>query len=117
MISASNRRWLRFSLRTQFVVVTCACVWLAWTARHVQERRAAVESIQRGGGKVFLVAEAAGNKASEFTLIRHWCGDSAVAQIEPPPAASPDDEDRIRKLFPEAYVYYLPRDANREASP
>jgi hypothetical protein len=35
-----NRRWLRFSLRTLFVVVTVFCVWLGYHVNWIHQRRA-----------------------------------------------------------------------------
>ena len=44
MISAPNRRWLRFSLRTLFVVVTVIACWLGWNLHQVRERDRLLES-------------------------------------------------------------------------
>ena len=46
------RRWLQFSLRTFFVLVTVFCVWLGWTVHRANEQRKAVEWVREMGGDV-----------------------------------------------------------------
>jgi hypothetical protein len=46
MNGAPNRRWLRYSLRTLFVVLTVVCIALGWDAGKVLERRAVLGQIQ-----------------------------------------------------------------------
>ena len=48
-----RRRWLQFSLRTLFVVVTVFCVWVGITAKRARDQKYAVETIQEMGGWVF----------------------------------------------------------------
>ncbi|HEY2839795.1 MAG TPA: hypothetical protein VGJ26_11635 [Pirellulales bacterium] len=45
-----KRRWLQYSLRTIFIVVTLLCVALAITARNYHTRRAAIRAIDELGG-------------------------------------------------------------------
>src|ERR1700690_2367557 len=53
MIPAPKRRWLRFSLRTLFVVVTVFGIWLGWQTNVVRERRTMRDWLEaRGGGVV-----------------------------------------------------------------
>ena len=40
-IATPKRRWLRFSLRGMFVLVTVLGVWLGWNASIVRQRQAA----------------------------------------------------------------------------
>ena len=47
-----RRRWLQFSLRTMFVVVTVFCVWMGFTAKRARDQREAVEAIEALGGTV-----------------------------------------------------------------
>ncbi|MCH7725853.1 MAG: leucine-rich repeat domain-containing protein [Planctomycetes bacterium] len=48
-----RRRWLQFSLRTFFVLLTLFCVWLGWTVHRANEQRKAVEWVREMGGTVF----------------------------------------------------------------
>ena len=47
-----RRRWLQFSLRTLFIVVTVFCVWLGFVVSKAREQRLAVEAIRAVGGYV-----------------------------------------------------------------
>jgi len=47
-----RRRWLQFSLRTLFVVVTVFCVWMGITANRARDQRLAVEAIEALGGTI-----------------------------------------------------------------
>jgi len=48
----TKRRWLQFSLRTLFIVVTVFCVWMGITAKQARDQRLAVEAILKLGGYV-----------------------------------------------------------------
>lgn len=50
----SSRRWLRFSLRGAFVVLTILCVWLALEADRVRRQERAVKIVQSLGGSLFF---------------------------------------------------------------
>jgi hypothetical protein len=43
MTPAPKRRWLRFSLRTMFVVVTVAACWIGYDLNWIRQRREAVQ--------------------------------------------------------------------------
>ena len=46
-MTSPPRRWFRFSLRTMFVLVTMACVWLGWQVKWLKDReRASAEHIE-----------------------------------------------------------------------
>ena len=47
-----RRRWLQYSLRTFFVLLTVACVWLGWTVHRANEQRKVVEWVRKMGGAV-----------------------------------------------------------------
>ena len=47
-----RRRWLQYSLRTFFVLLTVLCVWLGWTVHLANEQRKAVEWVREKGGSV-----------------------------------------------------------------
>jgi hypothetical protein len=49
----ARRRWLRFRLRTLFVLVTLACVWLGWQGKRAREQKAAVAAVHGAGGTLF----------------------------------------------------------------
>ena len=48
----TKRRWLQFSLRTFFVLLTVFCVWLGWTVHRANEQRKAVEWVREMGGLI-----------------------------------------------------------------
>lgn len=47
-----RRRYLTFSLRTVFVLLTIGCVWLAWKCEQARTQREAVKAIEALGGRV-----------------------------------------------------------------
>ena len=47
-----RRRWLQYSLRTFFVLLTVLCVWLGWTVHRANEQRKVVEWVKEMGGTV-----------------------------------------------------------------
>jgi hypothetical protein len=49
---ATRRRWLQFSLRTAFVLLTVGCVWLGWKADQAHKQADAVRTIEALGGVV-----------------------------------------------------------------
>jgi len=48
-----KRRWLQFSLRTLFIVVTVFCVWMGVVTKRARDQRLAVEAVVALGGKVY----------------------------------------------------------------
>jgi hypothetical protein len=49
---AARRRWLRFRLRSLFVLLTVAGVWLGWQVTRARNQKSAVAAILQAGGKV-----------------------------------------------------------------
>lgn len=52
VIAVPRRRWLQFSLRTAFVLLTIGCIWLGILAERARQQREAVEAIEALGGSV-----------------------------------------------------------------
>jgi hypothetical protein len=46
MTPAPNRRWLRFSLRTLFIMVTVVACWLGWNVHQVGERGRLLDALR-----------------------------------------------------------------------
>ena len=51
--ASSRRRWLQFSLRTAFIVLTVFAIWGGVIANRAREQREATAAIHRIGGHVF----------------------------------------------------------------
>ena len=48
----TQRRWLRFSLRGLFVIVTVIAIWMGISVHQIRTQRDAVRQIQAAGGTV-----------------------------------------------------------------
>lgn len=48
----SRTRWMRYSLRTALIAITGLCLLLGWIVNEVRDRRLAVATIERLGGRV-----------------------------------------------------------------
>src|SRR5262245_30507291 len=130
----TSRRWLRFSLRTLFLVLTSGCFWLAWQVQVVQERKSLWKAVIENDGEIqtydpcfaFLqdgaevrTCEAIRAMANQLLAppdydeqipwIRKMIGDVAIKEI-----VLPDDFPRSRRMkqlhdqlamaFPEASI-------------
>ncbi len=62
---ANRRRWLQFSLRTAFVVLTLFAVWLGWWVERARDKRDAVQAVLAIGGRINY---AYGPRKKGFTL-------------------------------------------------
>lgn len=77
----SKRRWLQFSLRTGFIVLTALCVALSlWVVPSERQRRA-VKAIKALGGHVFY-AEQAASKSFSVTYLRRWLPPDYVYDVD-----------------------------------
>src|SRR5688572_181685 len=91
-------RWLRFSLRTMFLVVTAVCCWLAWQLSVVRERRDLLNDLNASRGFQIVKASewakdtpAADQPVPAIPWIREWLGDEAIQSIWFPPERDPDE--------------------------
>jgi hypothetical protein len=48
----ARRRWPRFRLRTLFILLTLACIWLGWQGKLARNQKAAVAAIRAAGGEI-----------------------------------------------------------------
>ena len=57
----ARRRWPRFRLRTLFVLLTLACLWLGWQAKRARDQKQAVAAIRAAGGNIIYTYQVAPN--------------------------------------------------------
>jgi hypothetical protein len=119
MTAAPKRRWLRYSLRTLFVVVTVFGVWLGWQASIVHERKRILSSLERQASDSFNPYVAL-FKMKQATLklgpadwpwptnpipwVRRMLGDKPVVFLGVPETMTKHDILHIKKCFPEAAI-------------
>lgn len=111
------RRWLSFSLRTLFVVMTVGCVWLGWEARIVRERKAVLRDLRN---VVVLFASTQryqplteaiqlGSQIDygylRISLTRRLLGDEPYVEIYLLETTPPELVERTEHAFPEAKLY------------
>ena len=118
MTTRPSRRWLRFSLRTAFVLWTIAAVWLGWNVKVVRQRRAALAAMQPDHDfwvntvsdwtRYWQTNPQAGEAPIEdlpaVSRLRAWLGDEAVQAIWCSPDTPKKELERLKWLFPEAQV-------------
>jgi hypothetical protein len=97
-----QRRWLRFSLRTLFVLVTLVAIWAAYSAHWIRQRREFVRKLESDSWP-FTVAEF--NSAIFAPGLLGLFGEDGVETIT---LAIEPDMAEARRLFPEAQIEYLP---------
>ena len=111
-----KRRWFRFSLRTLFLLVTLACIWLGIQASTVHHRRqllSRLDSAVFGGLPTFntimfdetpAIVQGDYSTAGEQHLswIRQAFGDRLVPIIGLPERMSPEEVKEFKRAFPEA---------------
>jgi hypothetical protein len=99
-----QRRWLRFSLRTLFVLVTVFCVWMGVQVKWVRDRHEAIEWVLLPGysKEQFSQGIVAKPKRAPFPL---WIvGEPGFEEISVS-VARPDKkytQEQLQSLFPEA---------------
>lgn len=114
------RRWLTFSLRTMFILVTLLCCWLGWESNIVRQRQSLVKELRTRPHFQVTTAQEWGKysapgshtpKVASVSLVRRLLGDEAIQEIgyrtysQPPPG---DELARLARVFPEASVYEIP---------
>ncbi|MBC7852957.1 MAG: Hint domain-containing protein [Pirellulaceae bacterium] len=117
MSPKAPRRWLSFSLRTMFIVVTAICCWLGWESSVVRGRQALLKelrsrpSVQVTAASQWVASLPPGtsrNHRASVPLHRRWLGDEAIQEIgygthyQP---LSTTELSRVARVFPEARLY------------
>lgn len=113
--------WLRFSLRTMFIVVTVLCCWLGWESSIVRGRQTLLKELRTRPSVSVTTAEQwaamfvprspplpAGQQRASVSIVRRWLGDEAVQEIGYSKHYQPLSEaelKRLTKVFPEARLY------------
>lgn len=70
--SRSKRRWVQFSLRTGFIVVTALCVGLSNWVVPAERQRRAVEVIKALDGHISYMDELDMDKSYPIAFLRRW---------------------------------------------
>ena len=126
---AASATVCRFRLRTLFVLLTLACLWLGWNVRVVNQRREMLKDVESRGGRVIAGSTlingappaAQGGSAgvwsssiSSLTILpmdgrvswpRKLLGDHTIAVMYLPSSEFyADDAERIQEVFPETLL-------------
>lgn len=96
-----RRRYLTFSLRTLFVLLTIGCIWLGILAERAREQREAVEAIEALGGYVIYDWEPELEKVEQLSVphivfLRDRC-----------PPGRPEGWPWLRKLIGDDYFQHV----------
>ena len=113
-MTAPNRRWPRFGLRTLFAVVSVLGCWLGWQVSVVRERSAMRLAIEASGANIVKgdipttlsapqMAIVRRGEPIRLSWIRRALGDEPVALIVFPGEPSPSDLARAEH-FQEASI-------------
>ena len=110
--SLPRRRWPRFTVRALLIAVTICCLWLGWQVSVVRERRAVLRWLAGGAGWSITLSDyqqipsgpPSDPDAVQLPPWRVWLGDEPIAQIGFDASVEQSERDRVKKLFPEAYV-------------
>ena len=110
----SKPRRVRFSLRSLFVILTAGCIWLAWQANSVHERKRLLERISTSQhGRVFPYDPRYGKLPWTWSLlgarpVGGLCIEHGTLGKE---EATLKERDYVRAYFPEAngiQIYWSP---------
>jgi hypothetical protein len=113
-----RRRWLRFSLRTLFVLVTVIACWLGWQVHVVQHRKAILKQIEADGGffpdsfkySTGIMMFRSGDYDYQISKTRRSLGDRPVHSIVFRRRLTAADRHAI-EAFPEAELTAIPEPA------
>jgi hypothetical protein len=109
-----RRRWFKFSLRSLFVLVTCSCVlscWLCVQMKWIYDRHRELESLQSRAGVSFRTAFRGTYIGPPAPWSIRILGENGVTGIVIWKDSGQDEraeEQRLKKLFPEANVHMHP---------
>jgi hypothetical protein len=101
MPTPPRRRWLQFSLRTLFILLTLAALAVAWIAsdrRIAMARRRFLLGEEGRAQPAFIPAE------NELSFWRKYFGDQSRKSISLPVGATAADVEEAQRLFPEAEI-------------
>jgi hypothetical protein len=107
-MTAPNRRWFRFTLRTLFVTVTLACAlsgWLVWNLRQMRHRVETAKRIESRGGSVEWGWIYDSDLKSVPSLWRLIGAEPMFLVGLPCEIFTKDEAKAVRETFPEALVY------------
>jgi hypothetical protein len=116
MNAMPRRPWLRFSLRTMFVIVTVLSCWLGWESSVVRERQAVRRESEERGFFHFVSADEYLRRyppgdtrpdVARVSIFRQWLGDEAIQEIwyyRDDQRISEVEQRRLAKAFPEAEI-------------
>jgi hypothetical protein len=101
-----SRRWYQFGLRAMFVVVTVFASVFGFWFMAIGQRRQARRWIEDHGGGVPEYAAALAMTDSDYSIPRwrEWLGDETALVVFVPESASKEEEEWIRRRFPEAEI-------------
>ena len=119
MTTTCKRRWLRFSLRTVFVIVTLVACWLGYQLNWIHQRRTIVDGWpkwrvgNRGDAPppdapcvLWLFAEPGYQEVIRLVVVN-----DIVVESQDYKSSSPDELlaelRRTKTLFPEAKVHFV----------
>jgi hypothetical protein len=116
MIATPKRRWFRFSLRTPFVLVTIAGVWLGYQCNIVRERKKLRALAVDATGSSWNAFNRAWNthvvspgiRGYTVSWVRKLFGDESTRLICLSPTMTPEQVDKFKWYFPEAFISISP---------
>ena len=112
--------WMRprYSLRTLFVLMTGIAIWLGWQVGIVRERknmRVVLEGVyEKPYSQIWnsgLISS--GIHPYELSWIRKVLGDQVAPVLCLPSAMTLEQQERFKKVFPEAWIGVAPAEAQK----
>ena len=102
-----RRRWHAFSLRTLFIVMTLACVWLGWEYNVSRERHRVRAWVEAHGGRF------SHRDRYRVNLFDDW----QENHVYVPDEFSDEEFAKVERTFPESRVFQRRRLASGTAVP